>query len=114
MAKPRRGEIWLINLDPVVGHEQGRTRPGIVVSDDKLNDGPSGLVTVIPITSAPRQIPIHIHVQRGVGGLTKESWILCDQIRTISKRRLIKPYESVDGEVMKAIEENLRIVLSLS
>ena len=113
MSKPFRGEIWLINLDPVVGHEQGRKRPAVIVSDDKLNHGPSGLVTVVPITGTRRDIPMHIHVKRGVGGLVKDSWILCDQVRTISTRRLIKPYESVDEEVMRCIEEKLRIALSL-
>ena len=113
MQAPRRGDIWLVDLDPVRGHEQGRKRPAVVLSEDQLNCGPSGLVVVVPVTSTPRNIPVHIHVLRGTGGLTKDSWILCDQVRTISRQRLIKRYENVDGEVMRQIEENVRIVLGL-
>ena len=72
MASFNRGDIWLVNLDPVAGHEQGRTRPAIIVSANAFNNGPSQLVTVIPITSKAREgIPIHLHVKRGTGGLTK-------------------------------------------
>ncbi|MFA7237890.1 MAG: type II toxin-antitoxin system PemK/MazF family toxin [Phycisphaeraceae bacterium] len=112
-ARPSRGEVWKVDLDPTVGHEQGLTRPALVISVDQLNHGPSELVTIVPITSKPRKIPIHIHVKRGQGGLEKDSWILCDQIRTLSVRRFIKPYEAVDDHVMEHVEETIRIVLGL-
>jgi mRNA interferase MazF len=59
MAAPLRGEIWLVNLDPVQGHEQGGKRPALVVSDDTFNQGPAGLVLVVPNTSRQKSIPIH-------------------------------------------------------
>ncbi len=88
-------------------------RPAVVVSTDALNQGPSGLVTVIPITGTRRNIPLHIHVQRGVGGLTKDSWILCDQIRTISKARLHGPLGRVSPAVLTMIADHLKLVLEL-
>lgn len=113
MSRPSRGEIWLVDLDPVVGHEQGRKRPALVISDDTLNHGPSGLVTVVPITKTQRNIPIHVCIKRGQGGLTMDSTILCDQVRTISRERLIKPYETVEAPVMQAVEENVKFALGL-
>src|SRR5438128_11466126 len=51
MVAPIRGEVWLIDLNPVRGHEQAGRRPALVVSDDLFNQGPAGLVIVLPITS---------------------------------------------------------------
>lgn len=110
---PSRGQIWLVDLDPVEGHEQGERRPALVVSIDRLNHGPSGLVTVLPITSKRKNIPIHVNIERGQGGLVKDSCILCDQIRTLSITRFIKPYEDVDPKVLAAVEDKLKIILGI-
>lgn len=111
--RPSRGEIWQVDLGNPIGHEQGEKRPALVISNDMLNHGPSELVIVVPITGTIRQIPVHVKVTRGQGGLTKDSSILCDQIRTLSLNRFIKPYENVSDEVMAAVEDRLRIVLDL-
>ncbi|QDU72843.1 type II toxin-antitoxin system PemK/MazF family toxin [Mucisphaera calidilacus] len=113
MKRPSRGQVWLVNLEPVVGHEQGRVRPALVLSDDVLNHGPSGLVTVLPVTTRRRDIPLHLPLQAGTGGLDQDSWVLCDQVRTISRRRLLRSYGSVDKSVMSAIEELVRVALGL-
>lgn len=113
MSRPSRGEIWLVDLNPVIGHEQGNRRPALVLSDDKLNHGPSGLVTVIPITKTNRGIPIHVRIKRGQGGLAMDSTILCDQVRTLSRGRLLKAYGSVGPSVMRTVEENVKIALGL-
>jgi mRNA interferase MazF len=113
MSGPSRGEIWQVDLNPVVGHEQGERRPALVVSVDALNHGPSGLISVVPITGTIRNIPIHVLVRRGQGGLTKDSRILCDQVRTLARERFIRRYASVDAAVMAEVEEKLRIVLGL-
>jgi len=91
MADPARGEIWLADLGTGRGHEQQGPRPVLVVSDDALNAGLSGLVIVVPLTSRvakSRGIPAHIPVAPPEGGLKTPSVILCDQVRTISKDRL--------------------------
>lgn len=113
MTTPSRGELWLVDLEPVIGHEQGLKRPALVISDDMLNRGPSGLVTIVPITKTARNIPLHVKVARGQGGLQYDSWILCDQVRTISQDRLIKAYESVDATVMANVEKCVKIALGL-
>ncbi|HEY3999133.1 MAG TPA: type II toxin-antitoxin system PemK/MazF family toxin [Candidatus Xenobia bacterium] len=70
--KPLRGEIWLADMDPVRGHEQGGRRPVLVVSVDPFNQGPAGLVIVLPMTSRARGIPSHGVVEPPEGGLRGE------------------------------------------
>ena len=110
-----RGEIWLVDLDPVAGHEQGRTRPALVISATWFNTCGAGLAVVVPITSTHQKYsnPLRIKILRGQGGLSMDSWILCDQVRTLSHERFIKPYESVEPAVMAKVEEALRLVLEL-
>jgi mRNA interferase MazF len=61
-ASPQRGEIWLADLDPTFGHEQGGRRPVLIVSVDSFNAGLSGLVVVLPLTSRVRPLPLHIPI----------------------------------------------------
>jgi mRNA interferase MazF len=89
---PERWTVWLANLDPVVGSEQGRTRPVLVVSDTKLNQI-LPVVNVLPITSRKRNrhiYPNEASIPAGVAGLDVESIVLCYQIRTLDKQRLRK------------------------
>ena len=90
-SNPRQGEIWLFDPDPVKGTEVGKKiRPALVMSCNLLNRGSSGLVIIVPITSREKHIPSHIKIEPRESGLTKTSFILCEQIRAISKERLIK------------------------
>ena len=89
---PERWSIWLANLDPVVGSEQGKTRPVLVLSDTRLNQI-LPVVNVLPITSRKRHRRIYPNealISGGSSGLDVESIVLCYQIRTLDKRRLIK------------------------
>jgi mRNA interferase MazF len=89
---PERWSVWLANLDPVVGSEQGRTRPVIVLSDTKLNQI-LPVINALPITSRKRNRRIYPNealIPSGTAGLDVESIVLCYQIRTLDKQRLIK------------------------
>jgi mRNA interferase MazF len=82
----RRGTI---DLDPVRGHEQAGRRPTLVLSADTWNAGPGRLVTMLPITSRDRPgIPSRIAVDPPESGLTMPSWVICEQVWTISVDRL--------------------------
>lgn len=85
---PSRGEIWTATLDPIVGHEQGRKRPVLIVSTDKFNHGPADLVIVAPLTGTIRRLASEVPINPPEGGLTKPSAILCAHVRSISKDRL--------------------------
>jgi mRNA interferase MazF len=87
-----RWQIWLAQLDPVVGSEHGKTRPVIIISDDDVNKVLS-IVNVLPLTSrkAGRMIyPNEVLVIGGNFGLQNESIVLCQQIRTLDKKRFFK------------------------
>jgi mRNA interferase MazF len=78
---PQRGEIWLADLDPTFGHEQGGRRPVLVVSVDSFNTGLSGLAVVLPVTSRIRPLPLHVPVNPPEGGLRVPSAIVrCDPL----------------------------------
>ena len=86
--RPYRGQIWWVNLDPVVGHEQAKKRPCIVISDNIFNTGSSGLVVIIPITSKFKKLSWLVKIEPPEGGLHIISYVLCHQIRTVSLKRL--------------------------
>ena len=108
-----RGEIWLADLNPPRGHEQAGKRPVAVVSEDRLNNGPAGLVIVLPITSSLRGIPSHIVVSPPEGGLRNRSALLCEAIRSISRERLLDRWGSLNDSTMSRAEDVLRILLRL-
>lgn len=84
----RRGEVFLVNLDPVVGSEVGKTRPAVVLQNDLANRS-SPTVTVIPISSSVERVfPFQVRIPAGEAGLDRESKALCEQIRTLSRSRL--------------------------
>lgn len=90
--------IFLANLDPVIGSEQGKTRPVIVISEEEINQI-LPVVNVLPITSRKpnrRIYPNEILIPASMGGLDKESIILCYQIRTLDKKRLIRDMGKIE------------------
>ena len=86
----RRGDVFLVQLDPVVGSEVGKTRPAIVLQNDLANRS-SPTVTLIPVSSkAERVFPFQVRIPAGEGGLDRESKALCEQIRTVARTRLVQ------------------------
>jgi len=113
MAEPLRGEIWLVDLNPTRGREPFGRRPALVISVDLFNQGPADLIVILPITSKAKGIPFHVPVEISEGGLTKQSYIKCEDIRSISKERLSKRLGLVSDKTMAAVEDRLRILLNL-
>ena len=110
---PKRGEIYLVCLDPTVGSEISKTRPALIISND-INNKNSDTVTVIPITSIVGKVfPFEVFFPSGKSGLSKTSKAKCNQVRTIDKRRLIKSLGKISNEKLKEIEEALRIHLGM-
>ncbi len=113
MADPLRGEVWVVDLNPTRGHEQAGRRPGLVVSVDPFNRGPAGLIVILPMTSKAKGIPFHVEIDLSEGGLTQRSFIKCEDIRSVARERLFKRMGRVSDEVMRAVEDRLRILLDL-
>jgi mRNA interferase MazF len=96
----RKWEIYRANLDPVIGSEQGKSRPVLVISEDEINEL-LNTVNVLPITSRKQGrtvYPNEFLLDAGEYGLDKESIVLCHQIRTIDKQRLSQRYGLVETE----------------
>ncbi len=110
---PLRGEVWTVDLDPGRGHEQTGRRPAIVVSTDRFNHGPAGLVVVVPITSVEKRIPLHVEVAPPEGGLRRRSFIKPEDLRSISTERLERRLGTVSSATMEAVETRLRVLLEL-
>ncbi len=113
MDNPLRGEIWLVDLNPTRGHEQAGKRPGLVASVDLFNQGPAGLVIMIPITAKEKGIPLHVEIKAPEGGLTKRGFIKCEDIRSVSREWLVQRLGQVTRNTLGAVEDRLRILLDL-
>ena len=110
---PKRGEIYLVSLDPTVGSEINKTRPALIVSNN-INNQLSKTVTVIPITSQVKKVyPFEVFISSQESGLFKDSKAKCDQIRTIDKVRLVKRLGFLGRERIKEIVKALSIHLDL-
>jgi mRNA interferase MazF len=110
---PSRGEVWVVSLDPTKGREQAGKRPALVLSVDPFNHGPADLIVVLPITSKAKGIPFHVNVKPPEGGLKQESFIKCEDVRSISKERLSQRLGAVTTKTMKLVEDRVRILLGL-
>jgi mRNA interferase MazF len=81
----KRGEVWLVNLDPTVGSEIQKTRPCVVISPPEMHDYLRTAI-IAPMTTGNRPAPFRIAVRHG----GKQGLILLDQIRAVDKTRLVK------------------------
>lgn len=114
-SKPFRGMVVEVSLDPVVGHEQGRSRPCLVIQNDVGNRFSSTTI-IAPLTDAShikKPSPIYVLVRKGDGGTTKDSYVLCDQIRTVDQRRFRNVYGTLSPESMTKVDKALQISLGL-
>ncbi len=97
-AFPRRGEVWLVNLDPVVGREIAASRPGAVVSPNELN-AHLGTVIVAPLTSTIKSYPFRVQVRFA----RRNGSIALDQMRAVDRVRLVRRLGRVDAAPMLAV-----------
>jgi mRNA interferase MazF len=99
----RRGDIWLVDFGEPTGREQGGRRPGVIVSADRLNDGPAGIAIVVPCTTTMRDLPSHIEIQSETSGLDEVSYAKCEDVKSVSEQRLVARLGAVDTE--KSVSE---------
>jgi mRNA interferase MazF len=109
-----QGDIYLINLDPVVHTEVGKTRPGMIISVNAMNRYSPRLI-IAPITSNIGKIyPFEVFVPSGPAGLKKDSKIMLDQIRSLDKRRLVKQIGTAPKDILvKACSAAQRLISSV-
>ena len=97
----------------MLGREQGRRLPCLVISVDALNHGPADVIIVLPMTTRDRGIPIHVAVDPPEGGLRQRSFIKCEDIRSVSIERFINRWGAVASRTLTETEDRLRIILAL-
>ena len=107
-----RREIWMIDLNPTIGHEQSGTRPALVISDDLFNHSYAEMVIVLPITSKKKGIPSHVELEEGI--LKMKSYIKTEDIRSISTKRLVKKVGEVGEDIIQQVEDRLKLLLGMS
>src|SRR5437016_1750316 len=111
-STPRRGEVWLVALDPTVGHEITKTRLAVIVTNDLYNQH-NWVVLAMPLTSHGTAEYDQVLVRPPEGGLTETSVTLPDQLRALDRRRLVKRLGRLDQGTMRNVDHSLRIVLDL-
>ena len=108
-----RGEVYSVNLDITMGGEIRKTRPAVIISSNLLIDQMSTVV-VCPITDATgKKSRIHVLINRGEAGLSKDSVAHCAQIRSVDKGRLNAKIGNLSPAKMKEIDMGLREALGL-
>lgn len=110
----KRGEIYYADLSPVVGSEQGGVRPVLIVQNDIGNRfSPTVIAAAITSQKDKNNLPTHIEVDARECGLSKDSIVLLEQVRTIDKRRLRERMGSLDGGEMGKVNEALTVSFGL-
>ncbi len=108
----------LVELDPAVGAEQGKTRPAVVVSNDGANSAASrhsyGVITVVPLTGNTASVrPFQALIPAAESGLDRDSKAQAEQVRSISVSRVARRYSVLPRKRMASVDEALRVHLSL-
>ena len=112
---PKRGEVYLTNLDPTLGAEIRKTRPALILQNDIANRY-SPITIVAAITSQPRDPlrPTNILVKAPEGGLSSDSVVLLNQVRSIDKQRLSKRLGILKSETMQQVDRAIQISFGLA
>lgn len=111
----KRGDIFYADLSPVVGSEQGGTRPVLVVQNDVGNKySPTVIAAAITSKINKAKLPTHIEIDAARYGLSKDSVILLEQVRTIDKKRLREKIGRLDDVQMIKVNDALSISFGLT
>ena len=110
----KRGDIYYADLSPVIGSEQGGVRPILVIQNDIGNrHSPTIICAAITSKMNKAKLPTHVELDARKYQIVKNSVVLLEQIRTIDKQRLLDHVCHLDKEIMKKIDEALKISFSL-
>jgi mRNA interferase MazF len=113
-----RGDIHVVDLEPIRGSEANKSRPGVIVSNDAANQSARelgrGVITVVPVTSNVRRIfPFQVLLRSGESGLRVDSKAQAEQVRTVDVSRVGRRLGSLPPDRLKQLEDALRLHLDL-
>ena len=113
-APVKRGEIYYADLSPVVGSEQGGIRPVLIVQNNVGNrHSPTVIAAAITSQTGKARLPTHIELSARTYGLSRDSVILLEQVRTIDKRRLKERMGCIDEGLMNRVDNALQVSFGL-
>lgn len=111
----KRGDVFFADLSPVVGSEQGGTRPVLVIQNDIGNRfSPTVIVAAITAQIQKAKLPTHVEIDAARHGFERDSVILLEQIRTLDKSRLTDKITHLDQKVMQKVDEALEVSFGLT
>ena len=111
----KRGEIYYADLSPVVGSEQGGVRPVMIIQNNVGNKySPTVIVAAITSQINKAKMPTHIEIDAQGYGLSKDSVVLLEQVRTLDKKRLKEKIGMADDEIMEKVNDALSISFGLT
>ena len=115
MVAITRGDVVLCDLNPVIATEQAGIRPVVILQIDRAN-AVSPHTIIAPFTTKIRRelLPSHVFVPVGVGELSQDSVVLCEQIRVIDKSRIIRILGNLDNVYLQKLNKALCAILGLS
>jgi mRNA interferase MazF len=111
MTRPRRGEVWLVDLGVPVGREQAGRRPAAIVSADPLDASRAVVVIAVPCTTTRRELPSHVELDPAGSGLDQVAYAKGEDVKSISDERLITRLGHAPVEAMVDITRVLRFLL---
>ena len=114
----RRGEIRLVDIDPVRGSEANKRRPAVIVSNDGANTTAErlgrGVITVVPVTSNLKRVyPFQVLLDAASTGLDRDSKAQAEQVRSVAAERVGPHLGTLSGHLVAALDEALRLHLAL-
>ncbi len=110
----KRGDIFLANLEPIKGSEQGGTRPVLIIQNNIYNKhSPVTIIAAITSKIYEKEYPTNVSLDKKDSKLDKDSTVLLNQLRTIDKRRLIRKISSLDEQLMKKVDMAIKVGLDL-
>lgn len=114
MMRIRRGDVFFAELDPVIGSEQGGVRPVLVIQNDVGNQhSPTTIIAAITGQMCKAKLPTHVDLDGRENGLSKNSVVLVEQVRTIDKKRLKERICTLDKSIMDQVDQALQISMGL-
>ena len=109
-----RGDIFIADLDPVVGSEQGGVRPVLIVQNERGNRfSPTVICAAMTSRVGKNDLPTHVWISAKDSGLKSDSLVLCEQIRTLEKRRLRARIGQIGGLAMQRVNRALLCALEI-
>ncbi len=109
-----RGDIFIANLDPVVGSEQGGVRPVLIVQNNRGNRfSPTVIVAAMTSKLVKNDLPTHVWVSSRDSGLKSDSLVLCEQIRTLEKSRLRAHAGRIEGMALSRVDDALLCAMGI-